>query len=204
MTRRSGGESRAPLNLVVLALLYEEAMHPYRMHKLITERGKDRVVNIRSRNSIQQIVNRLERNGLIAATDTERSGNYPPRTRYTLTEVGREELFDSLRRLLSTPAREFPAFPAALSFLAVLPPSTAAELLRGRRAELVELVGRESTETERASERLPAVLLIENDYVIAMHRAEIEWLDHTVEALDSGRLTWDPQELIAQSHRYEQ
>ena len=43
----NGAYRRSPLALVVLALLYEAPMHPYRMQQLIKERGKDEVVNVR-------------------------------------------------------------------------------------------------------------------------------------------------------------
>ena len=198
----TAGEPRSPLNLVVLALLHEESMHPYRMQKLISERGKDEVVNIRSRNSVQQAVGRLERDGLITAESTEREGNYPPRTVYAITEAGREQLRGTLRRMLATPAREYPAFPAALSLMAVLPPRTAAKLLRQRRAELSEQLEHLVASTEQ-DPSLPRILLIEDDYRIAVHRAEIEWLDRTLETLDSGELTWSPRRLIAQSYKHE-
>ena len=37
---------RSPLALAVLALLHEEPMHPYRMQRLIKDRGKDQVINV--------------------------------------------------------------------------------------------------------------------------------------------------------------
>ena len=35
---------RSPLAFAILALLYEEPMHPYRMQRVIKERGKDQVI----------------------------------------------------------------------------------------------------------------------------------------------------------------
>jgi len=37
---------RSALALVLLVLLAEEPMHPYRMRELIKERGKDKVANV--------------------------------------------------------------------------------------------------------------------------------------------------------------
>ncbi|WP_433328401.1 PadR family transcriptional regulator [Spirillospora sp. CA-294931] len=195
--------SESPLSLVVLALLFEGPAHPYRMHKLISERGKDEVVNVRSRNSVQQTVQRLERDGLIEAAGTEREGAYPPRTVYAITETGRRALLDSLYRLLATPAREYPAFSAALSFMAIASAETAARLLRERRGALARDVDRRSGPTERAARTLPAILLIEDDYSLAMRRAEIAWLDRTIAAIDAGDLAWDPQRLIDEAPGYE-
>lgn len=190
--------ARSPFSLVVLALLFEEPMHPYRMQKLIGERGKEKVVNIRSRNSIQQTVTRLVRTGLIEATGTERDGKHPQRTVYALTSAGRAGLFDSLHRLLATPAREFPLFPAALSIMAVTSVESAARMLRLRREELVQRVAEQSASTKKARLALHQIFLIEEDYMIAMQRAEIAWLDRTLRAMESGALSWDTAELIGQ------
>ncbi|TQN33269.1 PadR family transcriptional regulator [Haloactinospora alba] len=203
MPENAGEGTRSPLNLVVLALLYEAPMHPYRMHTLIRERGKDRVVNVRSRNSVQQTVGRLEREGLIAASGTEQAGRYPQRTVYEITARGCSELLGSLHRLLSTPAREFPLFPAALSYMAIVTTSTAAELLRQRRAELAETVARTAETTRRAAEALPRIHLIEDEYAVAMGEAEIAWIDRTLGEIASGELDWDPERLIERARRDE-
>lgn len=42
---------RSTLALVVLALLFEAPMHPYRMPQLIKKRGKDRVIFVGQRAS---------------------------------------------------------------------------------------------------------------------------------------------------------
>jgi DNA-binding PadR family transcriptional regulator len=64
---------RSPLALAILALLYEEPMHPYRMQQLIKERAKDEVINVRLRASLYQTISRLLRDGLIAVQETARS-----------------------------------------------------------------------------------------------------------------------------------
>src|SRR5690242_15903931 len=110
---------RSPLALAILALLYEEPMHPYRMQQLIKEREKDDVVNVRQRASLYQTIDRLLRDGLIAIQETARSENRPERTVYRLTEMGREAVFTWVREMLATPAREYPEFPAAVSFMAM-------------------------------------------------------------------------------------
>lgn len=86
--------------------------------------------------------------------------------------------------------------------MTVLPPRTAAKLLRQRRVELSAELERLVESTEQTPS-LPQILLIEDDYRIAVQRAEIGWLDRTLEALDSGELTWSPRQLIAQSHKHE-
>ncbi|WP_244467506.1 helix-turn-helix transcriptional regulator [Nocardia vulneris] len=194
---------RSPLNLTVLALLFEGPMHQYRMRKLITDRGKGAVVNIRSSNSIQQTVQRLERDGRIAAVQTEQVGGRPARTVYRLTDAGRTELFDAMYTALTTPAREYPLFPAALSFLAIHSPVEVARMLRQRRTELQRIVEAQKHGAQDAPATLPPVFLIENDYTIWMTQAEIDWVDRTLAALDSGELAWNTRELIERAVRYE-
>src|SRR5690242_21070427 len=105
---------RSPLWMVILALACEEPMHPYRMQALIKERGKDHVANVAQRNSVYQTIDALERAGLIEVASTERDENRPERTIYQETALGRTTLVEWLRTVLSTPAKSFPDFPAAL------------------------------------------------------------------------------------------
>lgn len=78
------------------------------------------------------MVESLEREELIKATGTEQDGNRPTRTVYDITEAGVDELRDWLRAWVGDPEKEYPRFLAALSFLPVLPPEEAVELLRRR------------------------------------------------------------------------
>ncbi|TCP52014.1 PadR family transcriptional regulator [Tamaricihabitans halophyticus] len=196
MSARAAASSRSSLTLVVLALLFESPMHPYRMQKLIKERGQDKLVNVKSRQSIQQTVERLERDGLVASSGSTQSGRYPQRTIYTLTKDGRAELMGSLHRRLAQPADEYPLFPAALAFLAVTTPEAAAELLTERHSRLASELADLREATAAASTSLSRVFLIENDYAIAIKEAELNWLARTIAALNSGELSWNTQELI--------
>lgn len=187
---------RSPLALAILTLLYEEPMHPYRMQQLIKERDKDDVINVRQRASLYQTIDRLLRDGLIAVQATARSENRPERTVYRLTESGREAAFAWLREMLATPAREFPEFPAAVSFMALLKPEAALAQLESRatalEAEIADLASRQRQAEEI---RLPRVVLLESEYVVAMRRTELDWVRSIVEELRSGRLDWNELEL---------
>ena len=188
---------RSPLALAVLGVLYEEPMHPYRVQQLIRERGKDRVVNVRDRASIYQTIERLHRDGLIAVAETARDERWPERTVYQLTDEGREAIQEWMRELLSTPGREFPAFPVALSFLPLLTPEDVRRQLDARiimlKADLA------STEVMLAGfgQTLPRIVLIEEEYRQAMLRAELEWVRAIVADLCTGRFTWSDELLRA-------
>jgi len=195
MTRRV--QRRSPLALAVLALLYEAPMHPYRMQQLIKERGKDEVVNVRDRASIYQTIERLLRDGLIAVAATTRDEKWPERTVYQLTAAGRETIQDWMHEMLSTPGREFPVFPAALSFLALLTPEDALRHLDARIVKLEADLAHNEVLFTGFGRILPRIVLIEEEYRQAMLRAELEWVRRIVADLQSGRLTWSEELLRA-------
>jgi DNA-binding PadR family transcriptional regulator len=194
---------RSPLALAILALLYEAPMHPYRMQQLIKDRGKDQVVNVRERASVYQTIERLLREGLIAITLTTRDEKRPERTVYQLTEEGRETLRDWMREMLSTPAREFPAFPAALSFLPLLTPEDVLHQLEARIVRLeIDLAANEAA-IAASARFLPRLLLLDNEYTSARLRTELEWVRALADDLRAGRITWSEEELRSLVERTE-
>ena len=90
---------RSPLGLVVLGNLLEEPAHVYRLQKLIEAQGKDRVVNVRSRATLYQTIERLLRHGLVVVSDTIRRPGYPDRVIYAITDRGREAAREWLREM---------------------------------------------------------------------------------------------------------
>jgi DNA-binding PadR family transcriptional regulator len=177
---------RSPLWMVVLSLVCEEPMHPYRMQVLIKQRGKDLVANVAQRNSVYQTIDALHRAGLITVRETSRDERRPERTIYEATDEGRRTLRSWLRTVLSTPAREFPDFPAALSLVALLSPAELRAQLEARVAAL-EL---RLAELEEPVPGLPRLFLLESEYMAAVVRAEIKWLRAVAADLRSKRLTW--------------
>lgn len=127
---------RSPLALAVLGLLEAGPLHPYGIQRLIKQWGKDQVVNVGQRAGLYRTIARLEDAGLIAVGSTERDERYPERTTYRLTEAGRAAARQWMAEILSTPRNEYPEFPAALSFLPVLTPQAAHDLLDQRRDRL--------------------------------------------------------------------
>ena len=177
---------------MLLGLLAEEPMHPYRMRQLITRRGKDRIANVAQRNSGYQTIDRLLRAELIAVRDTERDERRPERTVYEITDGGWAALRSWTRAMLAAPAREFPEFPAALASVMLLEPSdvlvqleTHAEALRAEvasaRADLGSVPG------------LPRLFLLDDEFQLARREAELRWIDGVVADLRSGELTWSEE-----------
>ena len=182
---------RSTIALAVLAFLYEAPMHPYRMQQLIKERGKDEVINVQQRASLYQTIKYLLRAQLIQVRETAREQNRPERTIYELTVAGRQTLYQWVREMLATPAGEFPEFPAALAYLALLTPEDALQQLQTRAQALSSEVARLDEQFQQAIQTVPRLFLIEVEYLRTMLTTELTWVEALMTDLQSGRLTWD-------------
>jgi DNA-binding PadR family transcriptional regulator len=188
---------RSPLALALLGLLFEGPMHPYRMQQRIKEWGKDQVVNVRDRASIYQSIERLLRDGLIEVAQTARDERWPERTVYQLTEAGRETTLVWMREMLSTPAPEYPEFPAALAYLSLLAPTEALQLFEARIVKLEAEVAGTEAGLAGAGRTVPRLFLIEEEYRLAVLRGELEWVRAVTDDLRSGCFTWSEEWLRA-------
>jgi DNA-binding PadR family transcriptional regulator len=170
-------------------MLYEAPMHPYRMQRLIKERGKDEVINVTQRASLYQTIQRLEREGLISAQRTIRGDRWPERTVYKITKRGRAIALDWMREILSKPAREYPEFPAAISFLPLLSPEDGLHQLELRAKAVAAELGRIDEGLKQAAQ-VPRLFLLEMEYLRAVQAAELTWVNSIVKDLRAARLTW--------------
>ncbi len=190
-----------PLALAVLSCLYERPMHPYEIAQTLRSRAKHESIRL-NYGSLYSVVDSLEGHGLIEARETVREGRRPERTIYQITAAGTRELFDWLSELVTTPAKEYLQFEAALSLLAVLPPDEAASLL-GQRARFLEVriaQQRASRSTDEAL-GLPRLVMLEAEYELALAQAELDFVRALVKDIESGELdgidlwrSWQPVE----------
>jgi DNA-binding PadR family transcriptional regulator len=178
------------LALAALSMLCEEPMHPYRMQRLIKERGKDEVIDVTQRASLYQTIARLARDGLLAKQRVTRDENRPERTVYEITAAGRAITLAWMREYLSHPAPEFPEFPAAISMLALLTPEDALRQLELRMLALDAAIKRIDAGLELAR-RVPRLFLLEFEYLRATRFTELTWVSSVVAELRSGQLTWN-------------
>jgi DNA-binding PadR family transcriptional regulator len=181
---------RSPLGLLVLLQLMGEPMHVYRMQKLIESQGKDRVVNVRSRASLYQTVERLARHGLVEVDRTLPGGTRPDRTVFVVTDAGRVAAREWLRQMLRSTSGEYPEFIAAVSMLFALDPDDARAQLE-LRADALETQLAEAEAELGAYPGLPRLFLLEEEYVRTVLRAELAWVRGVVDDLRAGRLAWD-------------
>jgi len=181
------------LGLIVLWQLFEGPMHVYRMQKMFETQGKARVVNVRSRASLYQTIERLERHGLVEWFATGRADRYPDRVVYEITDAGREVARQWLREMLHTTEGEYPEFIAALSILFGLAPEDARAELGLRAEKLQAELDATVQELAAADTGLPRLFLLEEEYRKAMLEAELAWLRGVTRDLRTGRLTWSEE-----------
>jgi DNA-binding PadR family transcriptional regulator len=181
--------------MTVLFMLVGGPIHPYEMQRRIKLWGKDLVVNVAQRASLYKTIDRLTQAGLIAVRQTERDQRFPERTVYELTDAGVQTGREWLIDMLKVPRNEFPQFPAALSFVMLLFPDEAREVLEDRAASLrATLAHLERLLTEESLP--PRVTLLETEYLRAMTLAELSWVRGIVDELRSGALSWSHEELM--------
>ena len=186
---------RSALALAILGLLEDGPLHPYGMQQLIKRWHKDEVVNVGQRATLYKVINRLSDAGLIKPSGVTRDHLYPERTSYELTDAGRAMRQQWMAEVLSTPRNEFPEFPAGLSFIPLLTPESAHELLTARRQHLAQRLSERDALIASAGFPLPRATMLETEYLHATTEAEIRWLDSVLTGLDDGSISWSPREM---------
>ena len=173
-------------------------MHPYEMGMILRQRHKEDSIKLRY-GSLYTVIDLLLARGFISARGVARDGRRPERTMYEITAAGRDELRAWMADLIGEPVKEYPQFEAALCLLPVLPPDEALTLLRQRLARIEA----KATELERQSahpavQNLPPLFLIENEYRLALVKAEQSFIAELITRIESG---WGPLELWRGFHR---
>jgi DNA-binding PadR family transcriptional regulator len=186
MTRRS------PLGLLVLWQLFEGPKHVYGLQKRFEQQGKDRVVNVRSRATLYQTLDRLARLGLVEVQTRVRGESRPDRIVYAITDEGRVTAREWLRESLRATDTEFPEFIAAVSMLFGLEPDDARAQLE-HRAERLAAALAETQKILRDNSALPRLFLLEEEYRKVVLQAELRWLRGVVDDLRAGRLVWSEE-----------
>lgn len=179
-----------PLGVAALSLLDERPMHPYEMYQLLVQRCEDRLLKIRP-GTLYHAVGRLAEGGLVSATGTDREGNRPERTTYSISDVGRIALEARLRELLASPINEYPSFPVAVAQAHHLPGDEVVELM-GQRLEALEhhLAFLHTAEAAVEAKDLAPRYWLDIRYQQAMLLAEVDWIRKLQNDIRSGALAW--------------
>lgn len=177
-----------PLGAAVLGLVMERPMHPYEMLQLLLERDKDELLKIKP-GSLYHAVDRLAGQGLIEEVGTEREGNRPERTTYTIRPEGYEALHAHVSYLLREVVNEYPGFRRGIAEAHDLPAEQVVALLRERQLTLREHAEKteallEPVDPERRQ------FLLNYEYSLAMLQAELDWLERIIADFDQGKIIW--------------
>lgn len=182
------GKRANPLALAVLVCLAERPMHPYEVAQTLRTRHKDDSVRL-NYGSLYAVVDTLVRRGLVVAAETERSGRLPERTVYRITDAGQVEMHDWLAELIAVPAKEYPAFEAALSFLPAVAPDEAGSLLDERIARLeAELASAGALRELVEKAHLPRLFWVEAEFAIALRQTELDFVRRLRSDMAAGTL----------------
>lgn len=183
-----------PLALTVLRMLCDGPMHPYEMQQRVRDHAYDHAVKI-THGALYHSVERLAATGLIEPLETSREGRRPERTIYAVTTAGRDAAQFRLAELLHSPTEEFPLFGTALAFINLLPEDEVARLLNGRAVALeAALAGHHAAHDALRKQGIERYKLIDQEWLIARVRAELEFTRSLADDLGSGRLTWADDE----------
>ena len=180
-----------PMGVMVLALLREGDMHPYEMARLMHARRDERLLAI-TKGTLYHTVARLQRAGLLAEVGTDREGNRPERTTYTLTAAGLDAVTAWVRRELTRIDRPSD-FRIALAEAHNLERAEVLECLRIRRAALAETHAQHRDGLRAARDRgVPEQVLVEFERAEALQEAELRWLDALLARLEASAFPWGP------------
>ncbi len=186
MTPRSTRSN--PLALAILTCLHEKPMHPYEIAQTLRSRAKHESLRL-NYGSLYGVVDALVGRGCAAPRAGGPAPTPPPPTVYAITALGRREMNDWLSELVSTPAKEYLRFEAALSLLGALAPDDALELLRQRALALeIKLRRSEATHALARDHGLPRLFMLEDEYAQTLLRAELEFVHGLVADFENGKL----------------
>ncbi len=177
-----------PLALAVLVLLDERPMHPYEMSTTLRERHKEDSIKL-NYGSLYSVVAALQKYGLISVQEIVREGNRPERTIYAITPDGRAKMTGWLSDLISTPAREFTGFEAALSLMAALPPDDVIRLLDIRLNSLQVKQRSQEAILGGLAPAFPRIFTIEMEFQNSLLAAETDFVRNLLHELKTDQLS---------------
>lgn len=173
------------LELKILGFLSEGPLHGYELRRRINE--LDGPGSHLSEGSLYPALTRLEKAGLLTRS-AEPGARGRPRKRLELTAAGLERLHELLRHPSQADVSSMPRFLILLAFLSRLPDCAERMAVLRRRLEVL----REPAPAFFYDDGVPRHSRAEADpyrrgmlqVVAASRRAEIEWLEHAVGAVE--------------------
>lgn len=141
--RSRGGPVLTTPDLVVLSLLAEHPMHGYQVNLELERREIHDWAQV-SRPQVYYSLEKLERSGLLRASQSGERAGGPERTTFETTQPGRKALADALEREEWTRQRDHPVFLTWLALSWQARPGVFRKQLERRRKFLLEELAREN------------------------------------------------------------
>jgi len=161
--------------LVILGLLRERPLYGYEIKHIIEDHMGD-WTSI-AFGSIYFALGKLAKQGFIDKVGTEQRGSRPSRTVYAISESGHKEFIRLLREVWQEVERHYFALDIGLFFMDALPVEEVSRYLRGRIAQLEDIVTHIEThrQGQLALEDVPRLAAAVFDHSQTHFRAELAW-----------------------------
>ncbi len=163
--------------LLLLGVLMTQSQHGYQINDFIENR-LCRIADMKKATAYAQL-DRLHGGGMVDIA-VEQVGNRPPRKVYTITDAGRELFHRLLAANLAAVETPTYAGDIGLMFINHLPRAEAIDALRQRLAQLDALIANQPMPPPHTG-RLNLDLAV--DHVLALRRADRDWLAGAIERL---------------------
>ncbi len=167
----------------ILSLIVEQPRHGYNIEQALTARGMRAWTEV-GFSSIYYLLNKLEKQGLIASQLQPAAGKGPPRKIYNATQAGLDACQQATLDALAEPYRTFPPLMLGLATIDTVAASDAISALRQQKSELVQRLADVRT-AQQAQPSAPSARPV-FDYSIAMLTARINWLRAYITELEAG------------------
>lgn len=88
------------------------------------------------------------------------------------------------------PGPRVPEFPAALASMAATTPEEVTRHLEERAAALTRRLAETEARRDNDAQDVPRLFLIEDEYLIAMTKAELRWVESLIAEITQKEVTW--------------
>lgn len=171
-----------PVRLYVLGVLNERNAHGYEIRNLAQEADLAQWAAI-GYGSIYHALRRMEKEQLVEKAVTERSGAYPQRTVYRITDAGRRTFLNLLRETCRTVHEPKYPLDLALVFIGQLSVEERVDMLRERLRTLhatQQDVLEKRTQLQDAGNQFASLrAVLDHDFML--RKAEIRWMEDLIE-----------------------
>ena len=174
--------------LVILGLLRDQPLHGYEIKQIIEEQMGD-WTSI-AFGSIYFALGKLAEEDLIEMVATEKEGKRPSRSIYQITDAGRSEFLQLLRKAWSVPERQFFALDIGLAFINALPVNEIKSYLHQQVSQLeADLQYLNTHQQEQMSQPgIPSRAGMIFEHSRAHLVAELTWLREVLDQIDRGKV----------------